>query len=114
MKECLEVLYPDKSTDDFEASDGWRRGFFERYGLSMRVATNVMSLSVVERVPAVLKFFITIQKVCAENGGMNKDWGRYTPRYRFNADEVGIEFGCILRRTASKKGAKRVGSTTET
>jgi len=108
MKDCLAVLFPDKSADDFVAGDGWRSGFFARHGLSMRVATNVMPLSVHERVPACLKFYKTIQQVCAKNGGMNFDWGAYRPSHRYNADEVGIEFGCILRRTAELRGAKRV------
>ena len=99
---------PDGSADDFKGSAGWLRGYFSRYGLSMRQATNVMPLSAAARVPVCLKFYATIQRVCSEKGGMDAVWGRFTPFHRFNADEVGVEFGCILTRTAEKKGAKRV------
>jgi len=108
MKKELERLFPDKSADDFKAEVGWRTKFFKRYGLSMRVATNVMPFSVTERVPQCLSFYETIQQVCAEGGGMNSIWGRWTPHHRYNADEVGVEFGSILNKTAAKKGSKRV------
>jgi len=108
MRKHLEVLFPDKSADDFLASAGWLRGFFKRHDLVMRSASNVAPLSVHARVPACLKFYVTIQRICADKGGMNGTWGRFTPSHRFNADEVPLEFGCILRRTAEQKGAKRV------
>ncbi len=108
MQETLQELYPDGSADDFIAGDGWRTRFFKRFNLSMRTATNVMPLSVAERVPKCLRFYCVIQQVCAKDGGMNDIWGRFTPHHRFNADEVPIEFGGALDRTAEEKGAKRV------
>jgi len=105
MKDQLAILF-GSSADDFKAGDGWRAGFFKRFGLCMRVATNIMPLSVEERVPKCLEFYKLIQKVCA---GEEKDqnYGRFPPEQRWNADEVGVEFGCCLRRTAEFKGAKR-------
>jgi len=108
MQKELNRLFPDKSADDFKAGDGWRRNFFKRRGLSMRVATNIMPQSASERVPQCLSFYEIIQQICAEEGKMDPIWGRWNPHHRFNADEVGVEFGCILNRTAEKKGAKRV------
>ena len=108
MQAALQVLYPDGSADDFVAGAGWCTNFFKRFGLSMRVATNVMSLSVEERIPRCLRFFEVIQRVCAERGGMNRVWGRYTPSHRYNADEVPLEFGAVLTRTAEIKGSTRV------
>ncbi len=108
MKKQLAILFPGGEADDFVAGDGWLRGFFKRRGLAMRTATNIMPLSSESRVPQCLKFFTQIQQVCAHKGGMNTEWGRFTPRHRFNADEVGVEFGYILRRTVALKGEKRV------
>ncbi len=92
MQEALQEMYPDGSADDFVAGDGWRANFFNRNNLAMRSATNVMPLSVAERVPKCLHFYAVIQKVCAERGGMNHTWGRFPPQHRFNADEVPVEF----------------------
>jgi len=109
MKKQLLRLFPGREADDFVAGAGWLRRFFKRRGLSMRVSTNVMPMSVKERVPQCLSFYETIQSFCAEEGKMNPTWGRFTPDHRFNADEVGVEFGCILRRTAEKKAQNACG-----
>lgn len=73
MQGALAELFPGGEADDFNAGDGWRSGFFKRKGLCFRVATNVMPLSIDERVPQCLKFYVTIQRVCAE-GGMDPLW----------------------------------------
>ncbi len=111
MRRTLAELFRDKSADDFVAGSGWRTRFVNRFNLTMRLATNVMALFVAERVPKCLRFFEVIQQVCADGGGMNAIWGRFPPHHRFNADEVPIEFGATLARTAEIKGAKRVWVT---
>ncbi len=108
MRAALQSQFPDGSADDFRAGEGWRAGFYKRFGLSTRVATNIMPLSVKERVPMCLSFYAVIQRECAAGGGMNADWGRFKPHHRFNADEVPVEFRGSLTRTAEMRGAKRV------
>lgn len=108
MKLVLKELIGEKASD-FVAGEGWRARFFMRRGLSMRAVTNISPKSVVERVPQVLHFFKVIQRECAKNSFL-REWGRFSLARRFNADEVGVEFGHILHRTAELKGTKRVWS----
>jgi len=82
MKKELLRLYPGRQADDFVAGAGWFRGFLKRFGLSSRIATNIMPQSAKERIPLCLSFYETIQKFCADEGKMNYTWGRFTPDHR--------------------------------
>lgn len=106
MHATLKQLYPDGAADDFKAGAGWLKGFYKRFNLSNRVATNVMPISTAERVPQCLNFFSQIQKQCAT--GFHSRWGKYPPVRRYNTDEVPVEFGGVLCKTAEMKGAREV------
>ena len=94
--------------EDFKGSDGWRKRMFKRYNIVLRVASNTKTETVEERVPKVVKFFTYFEAACRAQPHVCATYGKYPLSRRWHADEVPVEFGGSLTRTASLRGAKRV------
>ncbi len=106
----LEILKERKPAgwEAFTASEGWRQNFFERFNLVMRETTNIKTLTVAERLPAVFKFYKYFQSVCSRKPHVCEKYGRFPLDVRLHIDEVPFELGGVLSKTAEIRGAKRV------
>jgi hypothetical protein len=97
----------------FVASRGWLLRLAVRAKISPRYKTNCKRQAMEQRLPVMRKWHAGFRAMLtqrAENTAKQytDKWGRFSPRLRFNADQVPLPFVVEQNRTWESKGSKSV------
>ena len=103
-KEILEELEPDSG---FAFSDGWFKGFKDRFRLSVRRATNTCQKQPEDKRSVIQMFHRTIRRL-AKEGQASGPLGQWTERNIANMDQTPLPFTFSDGETYADTGEKSV------
>lgn len=87
--QLVKEMYPGSK---FVASRGWLHRCCHRLGIAMRTKSNCKGKAAQDRLPAVLQWLARYRAMLStplsKSMTMDKVWGRFVPRLRFNCDQV--------------------------
>lgn len=118
MKLAIEACYGKDKADKFKASNNWFDRFKKRHGISFRRRSNKKKNSAEDGRETIQRFHRDLRKAVKSkrrrnksrmhNSAIDKKYGRWSPKNRYNIDQVPLPFVIDQDKTYDITGNKQV------
>ena len=113
MKSKIEECYGKEEASKFKGIGNWFQRFKKRHGISFRRRTNKKKNAADDRRQTIQKFHLDLREDVKStrkrfNAAQDVKYGRWTPKNRYNIDQVPIPFVIDQYKTYDVTGNKQV------
>lgn len=113
MKSCVEECYGKEAASKFKGSQNWFQRFKKRHGISFRRRTNKKKQAAGDGRHTIQKFHRDLREAVKSrrrrlNSTLDVKYGRWTPKNRYNIDQVPLPFVVDREKTYDVTGNKQV------
>ena len=113
MKSCVEECYGKEEASKFKGSQNWFQRFKKRHGISFRRRTNNKKQAADDGRQTIQKFHRDLREAVKSrrrrlNSTLDVKYGRWTPKNRYNIDQVPLPFVVDQEKTYDVTGNKQV------
>ena len=113
MKSYIEEFYGKEEASKFKGSQNWFQRFKKRHGISFRRRTNKKKQAADDGRQTIQKFHRDLREAVKSrrrrlNSTLDVKYGRWTPKNRYNIDQVPLPFVVDREKTYDVTGNKQV------